>query len=198
MLGRMAETTGANGELTQVLSKESTLARTVFQRNTKKRYRCTHATSSFCSASATRQSHRQTQRRRSYLEALGATRIVRARLLQLVAISVAGATEQDRASVQRQLRVDTFWPAIRLGVQKGGGVNVKFPQRPDQKGGRALLIEFGPGRVDFAGGVSELVFLPPGTYRLQGEYKADLTSERGLQWSVTCAGASNPAGRASR
>ena len=78
--------------------------------------------------------------------------------------------------------------------KKGRGVNIKFPQRPDQKGGRALLIEFGPGRVDFAGGISELVLLPPGTYRLQGEYKADLTSERGLQWSVTCAGATSPVG----
>ena len=78
--------------------------------------------------------------------------------------------------------------------KNGSGVNIKFPQRPDQKGGRALLIEYGPGRVDFAGGISELVLLPPGTYRLQGEYKADLISERGLQWSVTCAGTTNPVG----
>jgi hypothetical protein len=78
--------------------------------------------------------------------------------------------------------------------KNGNGVNIKFPMRPDTKWGRALLIEFGPGRVNFAGGISQLVLLPPGTYRLQGEYKADLTSERGLQWSVTCAGATNSVG----
>jgi hypothetical protein len=78
--------------------------------------------------------------------------------------------------------------------ENGSGVNIKFPERPDTKSGRALLIEFGPGRVNFARGISELVLLPPGTYRLQGEYKADLTSERGLQWSVICAGATNPVG----
>ena len=48
-------------------------------------------------------------------------------------------------------------------------------------------MEFGPGRVDF-GGVTQLVLLAPGTYKFRGKYKADLVSERGLEWRITCAG----------
>ena len=77
---------------------------------------------------------------------------------------------------------------------KGGGVNVKFGQRSDKEGQRALLIEFGPGRVDFGSGLSELVLLPPGAYKLAGKYKTDLVSQRGLKWSVTCADAKDPVG----
>ncbi len=72
--------------------------------------------------------------------------------------------------------------------KKGPGVNIKFAPRPDQVQEQALLIEFGPGRVDFGAGITELVLLPPGNYRLEGKYKADLVSQRGLQWSVKCAG----------
>ena len=64
---------------------------------------------------------------------------------------------------------------------RGAGVNLKFAQRSDQEGKRALLIEFGPGRVDFSSGLSELVLLPPGDYKLVGKYKADLVSQRGLE-----------------
>ena len=49
-------------------------------------------------------------------------------------------------------------------------------------------------RVDFGAGISELVLLPPGNYRLEGKYKADLVSQRGLQWSVKCADATAPIG----
>ncbi len=73
--------------------------------------------------------------------------------------------------------------------KKAPGVNVKFSPRPDREREQALLIEFGPGRVDFGSGLSELVLLPPGNYRLEGKYKADLVSQRGLQWSVRCADA---------
>jgi hypothetical protein len=58
---------------------------------------------------------------------------------------------------------------------------------PDRKEGRALYIAFGAGRVDFPK-TTELVMLPPGSYQLRGSYKADLLSERGLQWRVACAG----------
>ena len=78
--------------------------------------------------------------------------------------------------------------------KKGAGVNIKFAPRPDRERQKALLIEFGPGRVDFSGGITELVLLPPGEYRLEGTYKADLISQRGLQWSVRCADASTPIG----
>ena len=78
--------------------------------------------------------------------------------------------------------------------KKGAGVNIKFAPRPDKDRQKALLIEFGPGRVDFSGGITELVLLPPGEYRLEGTYKADLISQRGLQWSVRCADAAIPIG----
>ena len=78
--------------------------------------------------------------------------------------------------------------------KKGPGVNVKFAPRPDHEQERALLIEFGPGRVNFGGGITELVLLPPGDYRLEGKYKSDLVSQRGLQWSVKCADATTPIG----
>ena len=78
--------------------------------------------------------------------------------------------------------------------KKAPGVNIKFAPRPDQEREQALLIEFGPGRVDFGGGITELVLLPAGSYRLEGKYKADLVSQRGLQWSVKCADATTPIG----
>ena len=78
--------------------------------------------------------------------------------------------------------------------KKAAGVNIKFAPRPDRERQQALLIEFGPGRVDFAGGIRELILLPPGNYRLDGKFKADLVSQRGLQWSVTCAGTTTPIG----
>jgi len=68
----------------------------------------------------------------------------------------------------------------------GNGVTIQLAGRPDQLGGNALLLEFGPGRVEF-GGVTQLVLLTPGSYRLKGRYKSDLVSQRGLQWRITCA-----------
>lgn len=67
----------------------------------------------------------------------------------------------------------------------GNGITLQVAERPDVEGDNALLMEFGPGRVDF-GGVTQLVLLPPGGYQLKGKYKSDLVSERGLQWRVLC------------
>ena len=67
----------------------------------------------------------------------------------------------------------------------GSGVTIEITDRPDYDGGKALLLEFGPGRVEL-GGVSQIVLLPPGRYQLEGKYKSDLVSQRGLQWRVSC------------
>ncbi len=67
----------------------------------------------------------------------------------------------------------------------GNGVTLQVAERPDEEGDNALLMEFGPGRVEF-GGVTQLVLLPPGSYQLKGKYKSDLVSQRGLQWRVLC------------
>jgi hypothetical protein len=69
----------------------------------------------------------------------------------------------------------------------GSGVTIQITERPDAAGERALLLKFGPGRVDYRE-VTQLITLGPGSYKFRGQYKADLVSERGLEWRVTCAG----------
>jgi hypothetical protein len=69
--------------------------------------------------------------------------------------------------------------------KEGQGVTIRLAALPD--GEHTLYIGFGPGRVDF-GGVKQLVVLGPGQYKFKGKYKADIVSERGLKWSITCAG----------
>ena len=36
-------------------------------------------------------------------------------------------------------------------------------------------------------GVKQLIMLPPGSYQFRGNYKVDITSQRGLLWRITCA-----------
>jgi len=75
-------------------------------------------------------------------------------------------------------------------------VTIKIEPSDDEKE-RALHIQFGPGRVDFSG-VSQLIMLPPGNYQFQGKYKADILSQRGMQWRISCAaGESTPLGESS-
>jgi hypothetical protein len=74
-------------------------------------------------------------------------------------------------------------------VTQGQGVTIDFAQR-DDAGGRALLVEFGQGRVDFRG-ISQMVMLAPGTYRLKGQYRGQIVGRRGLEWRIHCAGATD-------
>jgi hypothetical protein len=62
------------------------------------------------------------------------------------------------------------------------------PGRPET---RALLVEFGGGRSEFTG-VSQLLQLPPGNYRLLGQYSARLSSDRSMKWTIGCAEAHKP------
>jgi hypothetical protein len=39
------------------------------------------------------------------------------------------------------------------------------------------------GRVEF-GGVTQLIMLSPGNYRLKGKYKGQISGRRGLEWRV--------------
>ena len=70
---------------------------------------------------------------------------------------------------------------------KSSGVTIKVADRPDREEGRALLLDFGGGRVEQVS-VAQLVILAPGEYRFQGKYEADIASSRGLQWRITCEG----------
>ena len=70
---------------------------------------------------------------------------------------------------------------------KGSGVTIQIAAPNDQPNKHALFLEFGVGRVDYQG-ITQLIMLGPGSYRFKGKYKADLVSQRGLEWHVTCAG----------
>jgi hypothetical protein len=74
---------------------------------------------------------------------------------------------------------------------KQGTTRISVTSPPDRQENGALLVEFGSGRSDFAG-VAQLVQLPAGSYKLQGQYSPRLTTERGLLWSIACVGASKP------
>jgi hypothetical protein len=75
----------------------------------------------------------------------------------------------------------------------GSGANIQRAARPDNDDDFALLLQFGPGRVE-QGEVKQMVMLPRGDYRLSAVYKSDLTSDRGVKWSVTCVGDREPLG----
>jgi len=75
------------------------------------------------------------------------------------------------------------------------GVTTDIALRPELDGRHALYLEFGLGRADFRG-VSQLLMLAPGTYEFKGTYRGEIIGRRGLQWSITCAGApSRPIGQ---
>jgi hypothetical protein len=71
-------------------------------------------------------------------------------------------------------------------VTPGSGVTIDLARRPDEPGQRALLVEFGHGRVNFRG-IAQMVMLPPGSYQLRGEYKGQTVGRRGLEWHINCA-----------
>jgi hypothetical protein len=73
-------------------------------------------------------------------------------------------------------------------VTPGANVSVDFAPAPGQEGGRALVISFEQGRVDFRG-ITQLIMLAPGKYQFLGKYTGELTGQRGLKWRVACADA---------
>ena len=68
----------------------------------------------------------------------------------------------------------------------GPGVTVEIADHPERDGQRALLIEFGHGRVEFPG-LEQLTMLAPGNYRFKASQKGELIGKRGLVWRITCA-----------
>ncbi len=76
-------------------------------------------------------------------------------------------------------------------ISQGAGVTVDIAAVPGAADARALLLDLGPGRVDF-GGVTQLLMLTPGTYRLEGRFKGESRGKRGLQWNIRCAGKRGP------
>jgi hypothetical protein len=77
-------------------------------------------------------------------------------------------------------------------IAPGSGVTVDVSPLPDAPDGHGLYLELGPGRVEF-GGVSQMLFLSPGNYRLAGKIKGELNGRRGLQWRILCGGGTSQA-----
>ncbi len=74
-------------------------------------------------------------------------------------------------------------------LQERRSAVIEIARRPDRAGSRALVVEFGQGRVDI-GTVSQLVRLGPGRYRFDGQTMGEVVARRGLRWRVLCGGAS--------
>lgn len=76
--------------------------------------------------------------------------------------------------------------AFEWALKPGSGVITDIVTTEDTN--RALMIRFGPGRVDFKP-VSQMTMLAPGNYSLTARYRGDIKSRRGLKWRIECAGA---------
>lgn len=70
-------------------------------------------------------------------------------------------------------------------IQQGTGVTIDIVPRSNNGDDHALLIDFQFGRVEYHS-VTELVMLPPGTYKFSGIYQGKLVGPRGMKWRVVC------------
>jgi hypothetical protein len=70
-------------------------------------------------------------------------------------------------------------------LQSGRNVFAEFAPLPDHSDARSLRFTFGAGRATFPE-LSQILVLPPGRYRLDGEHLGSLTAQRGLRWEVRC------------
>jgi len=67
----------------------------------------------------------------------------------------------------------------------GVNVGVDFPLRAKGPSDYSLMIEFGPGRVEWSG-VSQMLILPPGSYKFRGSLSGEVLGRRGVQWGLIC------------
>lgn len=70
-------------------------------------------------------------------------------------------------------------------IQSGRGVTIDILPTGDRSGHFALVIEAGPGRVNFLP-VRQTLALPAGRYTLSGLFKGNIRGERGFRWTVGC------------
>jgi hypothetical protein len=71
-------------------------------------------------------------------------------------------------------------------MRQGRGATIDIAAVPGEAESLGLLIELGPGRAEFHG-VTQMLLLSPGDYRLNGKLKGETRGPRGLQWRMTCA-----------
>ncbi|MGA8170633.1 MAG: hypothetical protein WB816_07360 [Methylocystis sp.] len=67
----------------------------------------------------------------------------------------------------------------------GANVVVDFASRTENALDHALVVEFGPGRVEFPG-VYQTTVLPPGAYSFKGSLKGEVVGPRGVVWDISC------------
>jgi hypothetical protein len=67
----------------------------------------------------------------------------------------------------------------------GANVIVDFASRPHSASNHALVVDLGPGRVEFRG-VTQTIMLPPGDYVFKGSFMGEIHGPRGVQWSARC------------
>jgi hypothetical protein len=74
------------------------------------------------------------------------------------------------------------------------GLNAAAELTPSDGAGGVLHVRFGSGRVRFPE-LTQVVFLAPGRYRLEGKLRGRIVARRGLRWQIHCAtGARRPLG----
>jgi len=76
------------------------------------------------------------------------------------------------------------------------GVTIDITGRADRNDQHALFLDFGDGRITFRG-VTQMLMLPAGQYRLTGKYRGAIRGRRGLVWRVACPGRRAPLGTSS-
>jgi hypothetical protein len=70
-------------------------------------------------------------------------------------------------------------------TRPGANVIVDFAPPPQNASNHALVVDLGPGRVEFRG-VSQTILLPPGDYVFKGTFMGEIHGPRGVQWNVRC------------
>jgi hypothetical protein len=70
-------------------------------------------------------------------------------------------------------------------IPAGRGYTVDIAQRTDQSDQMALLLQFGPGRVEMSS-IEQVLLLAPGTYRFEAQYRGEIIGRRGLVWRLGC------------
>ncbi|OYY11094.1 MAG: hypothetical protein B7Y70_07515 [Rhizobiales bacterium 35-68-8] len=82
-------------------------------------------------------------------------------------------------------------------ITRGRNVTVRIVRLKDEPEARAIRTDFGVGRVRF-GGVSQVVFLRPGSYMFEGQQFGTMSAKRGMVWEVRCFPKSNLLGQSSQ
>jgi hypothetical protein len=74
-------------------------------------------------------------------------------------------------------------------IDPGRNAVADFVPLAKNSAGNAFHIKFGDGRIQFPR-LSQVLFLPPGRYRLEGNLRGAISGKRGLRWQIRCASGS--------